>query len=82
MFLIYHLGKKNTAKEIIQSIEEKFQKKLLVKIKSVAPDEKYIWSDISKAKKSLKFKPKIDIEMGIKLIKDEQEELKKRINKH
>jgi len=75
-------GKKNTTKQIIKNIEKNFKKKLLLKINSEIHDEKCIWSDISKAKKSLKFKPNIDIEMGIKKIKDEQEEIKKKVNKH
>ena len=63
-------GKKCSTKQIIDIIEKSFQKKLLVKVIKDKPDEKCIWSEISKAKEILEFKPRIDIEMGIKMIKE------------
>jgi UDP-glucose 4-epimerase len=65
-------GKKNTTNEIIKIIEKKFEKKLFVKINNKKPDEKCIISNISKAKKSLKFKPKIGIEKGIAMLRNKQ----------
>jgi nucleoside-diphosphate-sugar epimerase len=70
-------GKKYTTKKIIKNIENIFEKKLLTKIIKDEPDEKCIWIDISKAKKNLKFEAKIDIQMGIKSIKNKIINIKK-----
>lgn len=66
-------GKKHSTRKIIKIIEKNFQKKLLIKTVKEEPDEKCIWADILKAKRILKFEAKIDVEIGIKKIRDQTE---------
>ena len=59
-------GKRYSINELISKIEKIAKSKLAVNYSSEIPDEKCIWADNEKAKKFLKFEPKIDIEIGLK----------------
>jgi|SaaInlStandDraft_5_1057022.scaffolds.fasta_scaffold39342_2 nucleoside-diphosphate-sugar epimerase len=59
-------GKRYSINELISKIEKISKSKLIVNYSSEIPDEKCIWADNEKAKKILKFEPKIDIEIGLK----------------
>ena len=59
-------GKRYSVKQIIQIIEKISQRKLKLKLNSSIPDEKCIWANNSKAKKSLKFSPKTCIKDGLR----------------
>ncbi len=59
-------GKRYSINELISKIEKISKSKLTVNYSSEIPDEKCIWADNEKAKKFLKFEPKIDIEIGLK----------------
>ena len=63
-------GKRYSINELISKIEKISKSKLTVNYSSEVPDEKCIWADNEKAKKFLKFEPKIDIEIGLKLTID------------
>jgi UDP-glucose 4-epimerase len=63
-------GKRYSINELISKIEKISKSKLTVNYSSEIPDEKCIWADNEKAKKFLKFEPKIDIEIGLKLTID------------
>jgi len=63
-------GKRYSINELISKIEKIAKSKLAVNYSSEIPDEKCIWADNEKAKKFLKFEPKIDIEIGLKSIID------------
>ena len=63
-------GKRYSINELISKIEKTSKSKLTVNYSSEVPDEKCIWADNEKAKKFLKFEPKIDIEIGLKLTID------------
>ena len=63
-------GKRYSINELISKIEKISKSKLTVNYSSEIPDEKCIWADNEKAKKFLKFEPKIDIEIGLKLAID------------
>lgn len=63
-------GKRYSINDLISKIEKISNSNLTVKYTSEVPDEKCIWADNQKAKKFLKFEPKIDIEMGLKLTID------------
>ena len=63
-------GKRYSINELISKIEKISKSKLIVNYSSEIPDEKCIWADNEKAKKILKFEPKIDIEIGLKLTID------------
>ena len=58
-------GKRYSIKEIISTVEQITKTKITVKYSSEIPDEKCIWADNTKAKKILKFNPKIDIKTGL-----------------
>jgi len=59
-------GKRYSIKELISIVEEISNTKITIKNSSEIPDEKCIWADNLKAKKVLKFNPKINIESGLK----------------
>ncbi len=59
-------GKRYSINELISFIEKISNKKINKKFSSKIPDEKCIWGDNTKAKKCLKFNPKIEIEDGLK----------------
>ena len=59
-------GNRYSMNELISMIERISKEKISVKYSSEIPDEKCIWADNSKAKKLLKFNPKIKIETGLK----------------
>ena len=59
-------GKRYSINELISKIEKTSKSKLTVNYSSEIPDEKCIWADNEKAKKFLKFEPKVDIEIGLK----------------
>ncbi len=63
-------GKRYSINELISKIEKISKSKLTVNYSSEIPDEKCIWADNEKAKKFLKFEPKVDIEIGLKSIID------------
>ena len=60
-------GKRYRSTEIIKLTQELSHKKLKFKLKKTAPDEKCIWANNFKAKKLLKFAPKISIKHGLNL---------------
>ena len=60
-------GKRYRSTEIIKLAQELSHKKLKFKLKKTAPDEKCIWANNFKAKKLLKFAPKISIKHGLDL---------------
>ena len=60
-------GKRYRSTEIIKLVQELSHKKLKFKLKKTAPDEKCVWANNFKAKKLLKFAPKISIKQGLDL---------------
>ena len=58
-------GKRYSINELILIIEKISKTKIGIKYSSEIPDEKCIWADNTKAKKLLKFEPKVDIELGL-----------------
>jgi len=70
-FKIFNIssGKRYTTKEVKSKIEKIFQKKLKIKFIKKIQNEKCIWADSTKAKKILKFTPKIDLETGLQKTK-------------
>ena len=60
-------GKRYRSTEIIKLAQELSHKKLKFKLKKTAPDEKCVWANNFKAKKLLKFAPKISIKHGLDL---------------
>ena len=60
-------GKRYHSTEIIKLVQELSHKKLKFKLKKTAPDEKCVWANNFKAKKLLKFTPKISIKQGLDL---------------
>jgi nucleoside-diphosphate-sugar epimerase len=60
-------GKRYRSTEIIKLAQELSHKKLKFKLKKTAPDEKCIWANNFKAKKLLKFAPKVSIKHGLDL---------------
>ena len=60
-------GKRYRSTEIIKLAQELSHKKLKFKLKKTAPDEKCVWANNFKAKKLLKFTPKISIKQGLDL---------------
>ena len=59
-------GTRYSMNELISMIERISKEKISVKYSSKIPDEKCIWANNSKAKKLLKFNPKVKIETGLK----------------
>ena len=60
-------GKRYHSAEIIKLVQEISHKKLNLRFNKTVQDEKCIWANISKAKKLLKFSPKISIKQGLAL---------------
>ena len=58
-------GNRYSMNELISMIERISKEKISVKYSSEIPDEKCIWADNTKAKKFLKFNPKVGIEAGL-----------------
>ena len=58
-------GKRHSINELISMIEKISKTKISAKYSSEIPDEKCIWADNTKAKKFLKFNPKVGIEAGL-----------------
>lgn len=52
---------------IVKTIEEISNKKMKIHLNPTIPDERCIWANNSKAKKALKFKPKVDLKKGLKI---------------
>ena len=57
--------KRHSINELISMIEKISKTKISAKYSSEIPDEKCIWADNTKAKKFLKFNPKVGIEAGL-----------------
>ena len=64
-------GMRCSMNTVISKIENITNTKLNVKYSPEIPDEKCIWADNSKAKKLLGFKPKFDIDSGLKSLIDD-----------
>jgi len=64
-------GMRYSMNTVISKIENITNTKLNVKYSPEIPDEKCIWADNSKAKKLLGFKPKFDIDSGLKSLIDD-----------
>ena len=60
-------GKRYHSAEIIKLVQGISHKKLNLRFNKTVQDEKCIWANISKAKKLLKFSPKISIKQGLTL---------------
>jgi len=72
-FQIFNIssGNKISINSIVLKIEEITNSKIIMEYSSKITDEQFIWADNSKAKKLLNFKPKFDIDSGLKsLIND------------
>jgi len=52
---------------VVKTIEEISNKKMKIHLNPTIPDEKCIWANNSKAKRILKFKPKVDLKQGLKI---------------
>lgn len=63
-------GIRYSINDLISKIELISDTKLNIKYNSKIPDEKCIWADNLKAKKILNFKPKFDIDSGLKISLD------------
>jgi len=68
-FYIFNIssGLRYTTKDLVGIIEKITKKKMKIRLNPTIPDERCIWGDNSKAKKILKFKPKIDIKKGLRI---------------
>jgi len=60
-------GLRYSTKDLVGIIEKITNKKMKIRLNPTIPDERCIWADHSKAKKILKFKPKIDIKKGLRI---------------
>jgi len=60
-------GKKYSLKQIIKSVENISKKKVHYKLSKNNFDEKCIWGNFSKSKKILNFKPRFDLNSGLKI---------------
>ena len=70
-FLIFLQVHKISINSLVLKIEEIIDSKIILEYSSKIPDEQCIWADNSKARKILNFKPKFDIDSGLKsLIND------------
>jgi len=71
-FQIFNIssGNKISINSIVLKIEEITNSKIIMEYNSKIPDEQSIWADNSKAKKLLNFKPKFDIDSGLKSLID------------
>lgn len=63
-------GTRYSINDLISKIELISNTKLNIKYNSKIPDEKCIWADNLKAKRILNFKPKFDIDSGLKISLD------------
>jgi nucleoside-diphosphate-sugar epimerase len=63
-------GTRHSINDLISKIELISNTKLNIKYNSKIPDEKCIWADNLKAKRILNFKPKFDIDSGLKISLD------------
>ena len=70
-------GKCFSSEEIIKLIQQILHKKLNLKLKKTIQDEKCICANISKARKLLKFSPKISIKHGLMLVINDLEKYSK-----
>ena len=70
-------GKCFSSEEIIKLIQQILHKKLNLKLKKTIQDEKCICANISKARKLLKFSPKISIKYGLMLVINDLEKYSK-----
>jgi nucleoside-diphosphate-sugar epimerase len=68
-FRIFNIssGIRYSIKDLVKLIEKITNKKMKINLNSKIPDERCIWADNLKAKKILKFKPKIDIKKGLSI---------------
>ncbi len=68
-FQIFNIssGKRYSTNYLVSKIEKITNTKITMKYSSEIPDEICIWADNSKAKKFLNFKPRCDIDSGLKL---------------
>lgn len=71
-FIIFNIssGIQYTINEIINTIEKISNKKLPIQLNSMIPDERCLFANNSKARNLLDFKPKIDVETGLKITLD------------
>lgn len=71
-FQIFNIstGKRYMVKNVAKLIEKICKKKLQIRLNSKIPDEICIWANNSKAKRILKFSPKISLEKGLKFTID------------
>ena len=63
-------GNRYSVNDLVSKIENITNLKISMKYSSEVPDERCIWADNSKAKKFLNFKPRFDIDTGLKLTID------------
>ena len=66
-FCIFNIsaGERYSTKDLVEIIEKIANKKMKIHLNPTIPDERCIWADNSKAKKILKFKPKVDFKKGL-----------------
>lgn len=71
-FQIFNIstGKRYMIKNVAKLIEKISKKKLRIRLNPKIPDEICIWANNSKAKRILKFSPKISLEKGLKFTID------------
>jgi len=71
-FQIFNIstGKRYMIKSVAKLIEKISKKKTRIRLNPKIPDERCIWANNSKAKKILKFSPKISLEKGLKFTID------------
>lgn len=72
-FQIFNIstGKRYMIKNVAKLIEKISKKKLRIRLNPKIPDERCIWANNSKAKRILKFSPKISLEKGLKFTIDQ-----------
>ncbi|MGI0057292.1 MAG: NAD-dependent epimerase/dehydratase family protein [Nitrosarchaeum sp.] len=71
-FQIFNIstGKRYMIKNVAKLIEKISKKKLRIRLNPKIPDERCIWANNSRAKRILKFSPKITLEKGLKFTID------------
>ena len=72
-FQIFNIssGNRISINSLVLKIEEITNSKITLEYSSKIPDEQSIWADNSKARKILDFKPKFDIDSGLKYLIDD-----------
>ena len=72
-FQIFNIssGNRISINSLVLKIEEITNSKITLEYSSKIPDEQSIWADNSKARKLLNFKPKFDIDSGLKYLIDD-----------